>query len=295
MSGNRAPVVIFSYNRIDKLEELLISLSSCILSNETELFIFQDLNIELDYIYQNIFMEKYNYKFQNITFINRPVHMGLKMNIITGVDQIFQSYNNLIVFEDDLICHKQCLIYFNYLLEYYENNSNIWHINGWSPLMKSNFDLIKSKYVYSWGWATWKEKWEKISFDLNLNSYNVWSRINVKFWLFLHHDKKQTWKDNKNNRITTWAIFWQICILSNGGYSLTPTNTLLLNNGLINGTNHKRTSLKDRFYPKAFHDIVFDVSKSTCLNYRNIYLLFFELFTSNRFFRLIKLIINWKM
>ena len=57
---------------------------------------------------------------------------GLAKSIKTGVDDVFQSYDAVIVLEDDCVPHPQFMEYMVKALEKYEKNKEVYHIGACS-------------------------------------------------------------------------------------------------------------------------------------------------------------------
>ena len=52
----------------------------------------------------------------------------------------------------------------NDCLNAFYNDKHVWHINGWSyPQIRiDNKNIFFGKLMNSWGWATWRDRWENI-------------------------------------------------------------------------------------------------------------------------------------
>ena len=80
--------------------------------------------------------------------------------------------------KDDLVSSPDFPKYMNDALDYYEKDDEIWSISGYT----FNIDIPKdyNSEVYlscrgcSWGWATWKDRWEKVDWDVSgYNQFNT--------------------------------------------------------------------------------------------------------------------------
>ena len=80
------------------------------------------------------------------------------------------SYQKVIVLEDDNIVSEHFLDYMNKGLNTFQNEKNICAINGYSyPVEKKNLDnFFLVKGADTWGWGTWKKTWDKIIWNPKL-------------------------------------------------------------------------------------------------------------------------------
>ena len=100
---------------------------------------------------------KYDY------IIHRERHCGLNKNIIEGLNELFLKYDVVIVLEDDIVLKGDALIY---LKTYLELLKDIKHIGAVSCKKESGF---LHKGFYCWGWGTWKDRWDSIQKELDIN------------------------------------------------------------------------------------------------------------------------------
>ena len=134
-STENAPVVLFTYNRVNVLKKTIEALSRNLEIEKTELFIFSDgpKNNTEDILKVKEVREylKSLSKFtKSISFYEHDKNLGLANSIIFGVNKISKKYKNFIVLEDDLETSEYFINYMNESLKKYENNLNVWSING---------------------------------------------------------------------------------------------------------------------------------------------------------------------
>lgn len=278
-----APVAIFCYNRIDKLKELLNSLESNQESSKTTAYFFVDLYEEDKSITEDI--KEYLYSvncFLKKNIILREKNYGLKKNIEKGIDHVFKYEDKIICLEDDLVVDKFFLSYMNLCLEKYQDENDIWHINGWShPQFRFNLpEIFIGKLVNVWGWATWKNKWGQHNIRTKDNISEL-DKNSIKRFNFynLNRNFQQQLIDNDINKINTWAIYWYQTVFLNYGKTIYPKHSLVKNTGLDgSGTNSGKTKY---FIPPIKNKQLTKFSKSlstdkvnnffTIIFYMNIY------------------------
>ncbi|HEY4193912.1 MAG TPA: sugar transferase, partial [Mucilaginibacter sp.] len=171
--------------------------------------------------------------FKSVKIINRKENLGLANSIISGLTKLVNEYDNVIVFEDDLLSSPYTLQYFNEGLTRYANEEKVMHIGAYM------YDLPDKKlpetFFYraatSWGWATWARAWKDFEPDIDklieqfdkqkIHLFSIERAMN--FW-----KQMKQFKSGKNN---SWAIRWYASIFLKGGLTLNPSHSLVHNIG----------------------------------------------------------------
>ena len=252
---NLSPVLIFSFNRKNKLKKLIISLKKNKYYKQSKIYVFQDyFNSEFDIrkkreINKTIeYLKELKKKEKNIFLKVRQKNFGLANNIISGVNEIIKKYNKAIILEDDLILSKNFLAFMNEALFFYEYEKKIWHISGWCFSIKSpkyKEDNYFLNWPCSWGWATWKNRWKY--FSKNSNKFINWNKKNIKKFNFDNsYNFFSQIKRNHNKELNSWAIFWYAKIFEKKKLCIYPKNNLVENIGI--GKNASNTYKKNDLF-----------------------------------------------
>jgi hypothetical protein len=255
MTKELSPICLFVYNRIIELENTIDALKKNYLATESVLFIFSDgAKNETD-------LEKVNKVrnyihsvsgFKTIQIIESSHHQGLADSIITGVSNIINQYNKVIVLEDDLVTSSNFLDFMNQGLDFYVDDQNIFNINGYSLDLKSLKVYPKDFYLAyrasSWGWGTWKDRWNGIDWKAKDYSTFMWNPMkHLKFMRGGSDMSYMLWKQ-MNGKIDSWAIRWCFHQFKNNQLSVVSSQSKVINIGINdNATNTKKTK---RFYTK---------------------------------------------
>lgn len=172
-----APVVLFVYNRADHLKKTYEALSQCELAGETDLFIFSDgpknekAKTQVEEVRQELKRIAGSNDFQSVTIRESEKNRGLAASIIVGVTEIINQYGNVIVLEDDCVASPFLLAFMNNSLNFYDKNKAIGAIAGFTPQLDYPEDFKDDVFLAhrscSWGWATWKDRWQDVDWDLN--------------------------------------------------------------------------------------------------------------------------------
>jgi len=242
---NLAPVIIFTYNRLDTLEIVIKKLQENILAKYTEIFIFSDYSKSEKDIFtvQNVRTYlKTIQGFQKVTIIEREKNYGLAKNIIEGVTDIINIYGKVIVLEDDLVTSANFLSYMNQTLDFYQNSEKIFGISGFSwnlsSLKNIEEDVFMAYRPSSWGWATWKDKWNTVDWEIkdyeifmkNTEAKKKFNRGGMDMTRMLRH-----FKEGKNH---SWAIRWAYFMSKNDKYCIYPKVSKIQNIGYGDNSTH---------------------------------------------------------
>jgi len=256
----KVPIIIFTYRRnIDKLIKSLLKNS---LSKETKLFIFSDsYKNELDKV--DVLSVRKSLKrihgFNSITIFESSINKGLADSVIYGVSKIIKEYEEVIVLEDDLIVSKDFLEYMNGALNFYRDNEDIWSISGYTPAMKCldyyEKDVFLSLRANSWGWATWKNRWDKI--DWNIQEWNDFKNDNQAINSFNKggNDLFKMLETQMLGKIDSWAIRWCYNQFKYTSYTVYPTKSKLINNGFDDKGTHNSSGMT-RWHTTISHNSV---------------------------------------
>jgi hypothetical protein len=251
---NYAPIAIFCYERLNHLDKLIRALQRSPLLEESEIFIFIDgpkdgntnsVQKVQDYVQKlNIGLRKHIFK--------RDKNIGLSKSIISGVNQVLDRNDRVIVLEDDLIPHKLFLQFCNEALSKYERFANAGCIHGYSyPVDNDSEDCYFLRGGDCWGWATWKSKWKLFNPDPKaLLNYLKVRKLTWKFDLEGAYPYTKTLENSLLGKNDSWAIRWHASLFLAKHYCLYPPISLIENIGLDSSGTHCKSS--DRYKTKNF-------------------------------------------
>ncbi len=168
-----APLILFVYNRPEHTKKTISGLMQNRLAAETELYIFSDgpktpsdeakVN-EVRQIVQAVT------GFKKTELITGEKNKGLANSVISGVSTVFEKHDKVIVVEDDLESTSDFLDFMNQALGRYENEQNVFSVTGYAYPFKAVGSLAESAYFSyrgsSWSWATWKDRWQSIDWEI---------------------------------------------------------------------------------------------------------------------------------
>lgn len=227
-----APIVLFTYNRIDTLQLTINSLLTNEEASNSTLLIFSDgpKNKDDEKSVSNVRQYLQTIEgFKSIDYEFKDQNQGLAKSIISGLNKVSTSYEQFIVLEDDLICSPYFLNYMNSSLNKFKNSQNIWTINSMScnpELLKLDSRMETSYYftrrASSHGWGSWRNRWELIDWDINNLIKKRNNYFNKKRLKEAGGDVFKMLNDQKTKKIDSWAVRWVANIAINNGLCVTP-------------------------------------------------------------------------
>ena len=246
------PVCLFLFNRPNLVSSCLDAISESSKKNNIDLYIFIDgpRNQEEKLLVNETLriVENYEYSiFNKVLITNKSHNFGLANSVIDGVNKIFEDYKEVIVIEDDLIVSKNFISFMIDSLKKYEFNKHVGSISGFSFAIKnkSHEDTYFHPRPNSWGWATWKDRWNQAQWEVDAN-YLKKINYTKKSFNKLGQDMDRMLQAYITNKIDSWAIRWALTHWSNKWLALSPYKSKVINKGFGN-PNATNTSLDNNF------------------------------------------------
>lgn len=213
-----APVIFFVYARPEHTKRTIESLAKNYLADETEVYIYSDAAKNEKTMQQVGLVREYIDKidqrklFKSVQIIKSESNKGLANSVISGVSDIIEQYGRVIVVEDDLVSTPDFLQYMNKALDYFETNPKIWSICGYTFKIKFPKDYKKDMYLSfrgaSWGWATWKDRWDKVDWEvLDYQEFRNNKELRQRFNRG-GRDMANMLDSQMQGKLDSWAIRW---------------------------------------------------------------------------------------
>ncbi len=253
-----APIALFTYNRVSHTKNTIEHLLQNHLASNSDLYVYSDAakypkdEEQVSEIREYVSQLK---GFKSVTKKFQTTNKGLARSIIEGVNEIVQNHDTIIVLEDDLITSVNFLTYINKALEFY-TPENTWSISGYSPVIKRPenyaFDTYLAYRNCSWGWATWKENWEKT--DWNVKDFNSFIKDPNQRDKFNRggNDLSIMLLKQQEKQIQSWSIRFNYASFQYNLPTVYPFFSMVNNMGTDGtGTNMKRSNKFNSNYTKS--------------------------------------------
>lgn len=238
MPNRLAPICLFTYNRLEETKLTVGHLQKNDLAKESIIYIFSDGAKNKSSVKAVEAVRQYLKTvdgFAQVKVIEAPINKGLAKSIVTGVSQIINEYGRVIVLEDDLITTPNFLSYMNQALEFYQAQEKVWSVSGFSFPIKYDaaytFDNSFGLRASSWGWATWKNRWELVDWDVS--DYSDFINNNVAKRAFNRggSDMCKMLDDQMAGKINSWAIRFCYAQFKQQCYDILPVDSKVVNIG----------------------------------------------------------------
>lgn len=243
-----APIVLFAFNRLSPLKRCVDSLLENSESSESDLIVFVDGarankegETEKVEAVQSFVSNIKGFKSLEIHFSKE--NRGLGPSLITGINDVITRYGKAIIVEDDLLCSNNFLSFLNQGLDYYQDKRDVFSISGETVKViapqRFPYDNYFAPRAGCWGWATWKDRWETVDFELN-----DWQSVRANKCKFNRWGGSDCfklldgWHTGKNK---SWAIRFNYSQFLQGKTSVFPVVSKVSNEGFEeDGTNCKK-------------------------------------------------------
>lgn len=203
-------------------------------------------------------------------------NLGLRTRIITGLNEVFKKETQAIILEDDCIPTNEFFIFTQALLKKYKNDKKIASICGSNHLSlwnETNSDYLVSKYFNSWGWATWRDRWQTANLDTKYllkkeNDKKILNHLTSYRALFYWRYRL---KKILSKKISSWAYTYNYYYFLKKKYHIIPKRNLIRNIGIgINSSNTKKLPM-NYFVKKNKKNININYNKKYSLHDFNNY------------------------
>lgn len=245
---NYAPVALFIYNRFDHFEQTFKALSNCPEAAKTKLYIFSDgpkkaENIEqIKAVRQKAKELIANAPFEEVNLIESEQNKGLAKSIISGVTEVINKHSRIIVLEDDCVPSEYFLKFMNSCLDYYKSDNSVGSIAGFTPPMKfpSKYtdDIFATYRSCSWGWATWKDRWYDVDWEMNNFQEFIRNKDNIKRMNMNGSDRFIRLYRQRGSNSTSWSVRFGAHLIMNKLITIYPRYSYISNIGCDNSGVH---------------------------------------------------------
>ena len=167
---------------------------------------------------------------------------GLAKSIIGGVTDVIAKYGRVIVIEDDIIVSPSFLKYMNDGLFFYEKNKDIWAMASYGYNLKALKKYQKDVYIgyraSSWGWATWRNRWETVDWEVKDFAALEKSKEMQKKFCRGGGDLYPMLQRQMRGESDSWAIRWNYAASRQNRFTVYPRIGLVSNEGFDGSGSH---------------------------------------------------------
>lgn len=178
----------------------------------------------------------------------RDQNLGCEKAVSEAINWFFENVEEGIILEDDCLPHLSFFEYCDLMVKKFRKDKSILSIAGTKfkcyPYSKSLLGY-RSEIFFCWGWATWRDRWQNYTQDLNLilpiKSFS--SRRAFAYW---NHVIEQL----KNYKVDSWAYRFGLLSIKHLKENIVPPCNLVQNIGFGESSTHTKV------IPRHYLDLV---------------------------------------
>ena len=260
-----APVIVFNYNRPDHSLRTWEALAQNEYATLTELYLYCDgpkayASDEMRQRIAELHAQAKQYaidapkqgKFKAVHVVCAEKNKGLANSIIGGVTDVINKHGRVIVLEDDLLTSLYFLKYMNTALDKYESYPAVFSISANRPPVNKMaipddypYDVFVSLRPFSTGWATWKNKWNRIDWSLDYLDEFLKHPEQIEAFNRGGDDLTEMLCLQRDYRIDSWAIRYSFQLFYHHAVAILPCVPYVDNIGFDGTGIHSGTDARD--------------------------------------------------
>ena len=170
-------------------------------------------------------------------------NMGCRERPKSGIDWAFSLVEEVIILEDDCLPDLSFFTFCEDMLNRFRNEDRVMHVNGTNYIgkyLRPDSSYFFSKYVWVWGWATWRRAWKHYDYTmstwderLQTLSESFDTRREKAFWMSTFEKARSDWR-----AVQTWDYSWIYSCWTMGGLTVTTKVNLIENIGFGTDATH---------------------------------------------------------
>lgn len=183
----------------------------------------------------------------------REDYVDVWTSIPGAINWIYESEDRAIVIEEDAVCSVAFFDFCQKMLEKYADDLRVWSVGGNNYVkrkVKHQYDYYFSHHSYISGWASWKNRWQKLDFE-NIRAREV-LEANVMKACFCSEREQRLYNGflrediERYEKTRCWDGIFNYTMRAEGALTIIPAYHLVKNVG-TSGVN-SRTFLPNRMF-----------------------------------------------
>jgi hypothetical protein len=244
MDASTVPFALFVYDRPELLERTLACLER---TGARDLTVFSDGPRGREDATRVAAVRElvYSISWAEPVLVARDRNLGLARSIRSGLDELFQTRDRVVVVEDDIAVAPEFGAYAAAVLDAYADDERVAALTGLRmpfprrAVDRYPYDAYMLPRFYVWGWATWRRAWRTFEFDYDsvlerLRASGVPADLAGADLVFqLHSIARGTMRES-------WAVYAALSVLAARQHVVSPAWNMVDNIGLESGTHPQR-------------------------------------------------------
>lgn len=245
------PIAVFCYNRPEHLRRTISALQKNSGAEFSEVWFFSDGAVgeqdrELVEAVRTVLKNVQGFKKTHV--LESKENQGLATSVIRGVGTVLKESPACIVLEDDLETSPFFLDFLNHGLSFYSDDPDVFSVSGYCPPIAIPGDYgaeaFRFSRINSWGWGTWRDRWESVDWDVKDFDTFISNKKAVKSLSVQGKDLPVMLLKQQTGAIGSWAVrFNQACFKARKT-NIYPVKSLVRNVGADGTGTHMKSSGK---------------------------------------------------
>lgn len=171
-------------------------------------------------------------------------NQGCRKGVNRAIDWFYRHEEEGIILEDDCIPALCFFSFCSVMLKRYKDDKRIWSISGtrFSDAMTSERESYYfSRYTHSWGWATWRDRWNCHDKDMG-----YWMDRKARRRVSESFSTKSEWRHWRKiwhelyfrSKPDTWDYQWSFSARVEGALTVIPRVSMVTNIGFGEDATH---------------------------------------------------------
>jgi putative methyltransferase (TIGR04325 family) len=242
-----APIALFVYSRLDHTRRTVESVLTNPEAADTDLIIFSDSAKTADKEKSVADVRAYLGEisgFRSVAIHERPNNFGLAKSITSGVTQVLNECDSVVVLEDDMVVSPYFLRYMNDGLKKYAEDEKVASIHGYVyPVAEPLPETFFLRGADCWGWATWRRAWKLFNPDGRFLLGELERQNLIKAFDFNSaYGFSQMLQGQLVGKNDSWAVRWHASAFLANKLTLYPGRSLVHNIGNDSSGTHCGTT-----------------------------------------------------
>lgn len=171
--------------------------------------------------------------FSSVNKIYREENFGVSRNFIDAANFIFETSNEIIILEDDIVTGRGFLDFMNEALCTCRNDSNVIAVSGylWPELKFDGIGPVFLPAYNAWGWGTWQDRFNNVELGSGLSKEVFSDKRFLLRVLFTNPNLLPMVLASAQGRLSAWDVDWNLNSIKHKKFCVFPPKSLVRNIG----------------------------------------------------------------
>jgi len=174
----------------------------------------------------------------------REQNLGCGRAVSEAISWFFSNEPEGIILEDDCLPAADFFRFTTAMLSIYRDDTRIGKIAGTNPLGSwcpdSQASHFFSSYGYSWGWASWRDRWQ--DFDLAMGRWPSFAASSLAVEYPFSTERNRGFEAVHRGELDTWDYPWHFALSAGHRLVVLPAVNLIRNLGFAADATHTRNT-----------------------------------------------------